>query len=194
MASSRVYASIFGSSVRAPLRRYADYARSPLPHGRCFPLHVCCARALCSKSVDEAKIVHDARKGREGGWSVEQMIVREFQGETANALGASGSRLQQMLDELAALGTEISDCGLGSAARARKAGEYNALRQRAAVARQDLVIQREAAGMGASKVGVMRVDVIRDSMGGGPGDSADDLVRREYPLPSRLDEDGRPVN
>ena len=66
MASSRVYASIFGSSVRAPLRRYADYARSPLPHGRCFPLHVCCARALCSKSVDEAKIVHDARKGREG--------------------------------------------------------------------------------------------------------------------------------
>ena len=66
--------------------------------------------------------------------------------------------------------------------------------ERAAVARQDLVIQREAAGMGASKVGVMRVDVIRDSMGGGPGDSADDLVRREYPLPSRLDEDGRPVN
>eukprot|EP00937_MAST-01D_sp_MAST-1D-sp2_P007439 g7439.t1 len=179
---------IMGGSVRgARTLRCALVGVAPARQARLVP---CCGHFSNRSSVDEAQIVHDARKGREGGWSVEQMITREFQGETANALGTSGSKLQQMLDELGTLGTAVAGLGAGSA-RARKIGEYNALRQKALAARQNLVIQREAAGMGGSKVGVLRVDVIRDSMGGGPAESADDVVRREYPLPKALDSDGR---
>ena len=83
----------------------------------------------------------------------------------------------------------------GSAAKRAAVAAYNAQRERAAAARQDLVIQREAAGMsGAGPATAMRVDVMRDAMASGPGgQSPDAIVRAQYALPPRLGDDGQPL-
>ena len=78
----------------------------------------------------------------------------------------------------------------GGAPKLAAIAVYNGLWKKASAARQNLVIQREAARSGTGNVGGMRVDVIKGSMSDGPGESADDVVRKQYPLPQRMDKQG----
>lgn len=72
----------------------------------------------------------------------EEEIVRE----KAATLGRAGERLDAALAEVAALGQAL-DAERDPARRPRLLREYEAARQRAAAARQTLVIQREAIGL-----------------------------------------------
>ena len=144
----------------------------------------------------DAQNVADARRGRDGSASVVELIKREFQGEMARALGKGGDKVSVAISDVIAAAATVDQAATGSAAKREAVAKYNALREQAAAARQELVIQREAAGMsGAGPATAMRVDVMRDAMasGAGGGQSVDDAVRKEYPLPPRLNKDGQPV-
>jgi hypothetical protein len=100
-----------------------------------------------------------------------------------------------MIGNLDAARAKVEAQNVGSAEKKAAIIAYNAQQGKCLAKRSDLVIQREAAGMVAGgSASVMRVDVIRDSMGGGTGVSAGDAVREEYPIPQRLDREGRPTN
>jgi len=160
-------------------------ARCCFPTARCFS-------SDGGKGRYEKEVTADARRGREAGWSLEQMIKQEFQGDAAQALGKSGDKVSRALADLAAAGSAATAAlKEGNLKKLELVAAYNAAWKQAFNARQALVIQREASGMGGGKVGVLRVDVVKDSMGGGPGASADDVVRQEYPLPKRMARDGR---
>ena len=128
---------------------------------------------------------------------VRDMLTREFQGETANALGKGGDKIEALLSELRVAGEAVAVLGpAGGAPKLSAITAYNALWKAASSARQNLVIQREAAGMGGGAThqggSSMRVDVIKGSMRAGPagGDSAEETVRKLYPLPQRMGKDG----
>ena len=143
-----------------------------------------------SAAYSDREVRADARRGRDGAEMVLDMMTHEFKKERASALGKSGEKIEEALAELAAAGDAVAR--LDSGAR-KLAGiqAYNKLWKRASAARQNLVIQREAARSAAGNAGVMRVDVIKGSMSDGPGESADDVVRKQYPLPQRMDKHGR---
>ena len=142
----------------------------------------------------DAQNVADARKGRDGAANVVALIQREFQGEMARALGKGGDKIARVVGDMRTAATAVDEAAAGSAAKRSAVKKYNALLDQALAARQELVIQREAAGMSAAgPATAMRVDVMRDAMGSGPGESADDMVRKQYPLPPRLGEDGEPL-
>ena len=69
------------------------------------------ATARCFSTSDGGKgryekdVTADARKGRDGAWSLEQMIKQEFQGDAAQALGKSGDKVSRALADLAAAGS-----------------------------------------------------------------------------------------
>jgi hypothetical protein len=143
-----------------------------------------------SAAYSDREVRADARKGRDGAGMVLDLMTHEFQKERASALGKSGDKIDEVLAELAAAGDAVARED-GGAPKLAAIAVYNGLWKKASAARQNLVIQREAARSGTGNVGGMRVDVIKGSMSDGPGESADDVVRKQYPLPQRLDKQGR---
>jgi hypothetical protein len=75
-----------------------------------------------------------------------EQLEREIVHEKAAALGRAGERLEAALDAARALGQTL-DAEPDPARRDALLREYEAARRQAAVARQMLVIQREAIGL-----------------------------------------------
>jgi len=120
-----------------------------------------------------------------------ELLKREFKGETASALGKSSDKTAQAIRELRIIGDEVTkQVEQNSSTVLKSIAKYNAAWQVAVMHRQNLIIQKEATGA-VGKVGSMRVDVVKDSMSSGPGTSANEIVREQYPIPKMLDENGR---
>ena len=145
-------------------------------------------RLLSGSSYYDREVRADARKGRGGAEMALDLMTREFKGESARGLGKGGDKVKTAIEAMAVAEQEV-ERAKDVQAKLRAIAKYNALWKTANVARQNLVIQREAATAGA-RVGGMRVDVIKGAMSDGPGASADEVVRKQYPIPRCLDENG----
>ena len=143
-----------------------------------------------SSNYDD-RVREEAQRGRSGGDMVIELLKREFKGETASALGKSSDKTAQAIRELRIIGDEVTkQVEQNSSTVLKSIAKYNAAWQVAVMHRQNLIIQKEATGA-VGKVGSMRVDVVKDSMSSGPGTSANEIVREQYPIPKMLDENGR---